>query len=176
MKDKYSELLIGCGAARKKLLHKVDKVGWHDLITLDIEASHNPDVVWDLNVMPYPFDDNTFDEIHAYEVLEHLGQQGDYRFFFAQFSEFWRILKPNGVFMATCPSRFSKWAFGDPSHTRVFQPEQLTFLQQKEYTNQIGKTSMTDFRSIYKADFSVELCQDDKEIFQFVLAALKDSA
>ena len=29
-----------------------------------------------------PFGDDAFDEIHAYEVLEHTGRQGDWRFFF----------------------------------------------------------------------------------------------
>jgi hypothetical protein len=117
--------------------------------------------------------DNTFDEIHAYEVLEHIGQQGDYITFFAQFSEFWRILKPGGLFFATCPSVTSRWAWGDPSHTRVIQPETLVFLSQKEYTKQVGVTAMSDFRHIYTADFDVLMSHDDGEIHRFVMRAIK---
>ena len=72
---------------------------WVNLVTLDIDPNCNPDIICDLNELPYPFKDNTFNEIHGYEVLEHCGTQGDYQYFFAQFTEFWRILKPEGMFL-----------------------------------------------------------------------------
>lgn len=141
-------------------------------MTLDNNPAHKPNIVHDLTVMPLPFFDNMFDEIHAYEVLEHTGAQGDYKFFFAQFAEFWRILKPGGHLLATCPSRHSVWAWGDPSHTRVLQGEQLIFLDQSSY-GQVGLTSMSDFRDIYKADFQVVALDEDQEKFNFVLKARK---
>lgn len=147
------DLLIGCGSSRDKRMG-FDKE-WMNLVTLDIEARHHPDYVHDLNDLPYPFSDNECASIHAYEVLEHCGRQGDYRFFFAQFAEFWRILVPGGHIFATVPALDSPWAWGDPSHTRVIPLESLVFLNQDEYVKQVGVTSMSDFRSIYKADFRV---------------------
>jgi len=169
------ELLIGCGSQRDKRLALDNDHNWSNLTTLDINATHKPDVIWDLCQFPLPFEDNTFDEIHAYEVLEHTGQQGDYKFFFAQFTEFWRILKPNGYLFATCPAWNSIWAWGDPSHTRVLQHVQLNFLSQKEYTSQIGKTRMTDFRDIYTADFEKVYDNTTEEAFAFVIQAVKPS-
>ena len=163
------ELLIGCGSDHRKRLASDGTKDWSNLTTLDCNEDHKPDVVWDLMELPLPFPDQEFDEIHAYEVLEHLGQQGDYKLFFAQFSEFWRLLKPNGYFFATCPSRNSVWAYGDPSHTRIIQLEQLVFLSQNEYKKQVGKTPMSDFRNIYKADFEVVFQEDDGETIRFVL-------
>jgi predicted SAM-dependent methyltransferase len=163
------ELLIGCGSDHNKRLASDGTKDWSNLTTLDYNLDHKPDVVWDLMELPLPFPDQEFDEIHAYEVLEHLGQQGDYKLFFAQFSEFWRLLKPNGYFFATCPSRNSVWAYGDPSHTRIIQLEQLVFLSQNEYKKQVGKTPMSDFRNIYKADFEVVFQEDDGETIRFVL-------
>jgi len=163
------ELLIGCGSDHNKRLASDGTKDWSNLTTLDYNSDHKPDVVWDLMELPLPFPDQEFDEIHAYEVLEHLGQQGDYKLFFAQFSEFWRLLKPNGYFFATCPSRNSVWAYGDPSHTRVVQLEQLVFLSQNEYKKQVGNTPMSDFRNIYKADFGVVFQEDDGETIRFVL-------
>lgn len=166
------ELLIGCGNRREKVMHLPGKEGWTDLVTLDIDPNAKPDVVHDLDVLPYPFDDNQFDEIHASEVLEHCGRQGDWRFFLAQFAEFWRILKPGGVLCASCPSITSRWAWGDPGHTRVIQPESLIFLSQKEY-QQVGRTAMTDYRHVYAADLEVIHKDDDGESFRFVLRAVK---
>ena len=167
------ELLIGCGSTRDKRMMVNGKVDWDNLVTLDYNADHKPDVVCNLNYFPYPFEDNAFDEIHAYEVLEHTGKQGDYLFFFRQFSELWRILKPNGHLLATCPSRHSAWAWGDPSHTRIVQPENLVFLSQRAYREQVGKTSMSDFRSLYKADFETVYAHDDRETFRFIIRAIK---
>jgi len=150
-----------------------DRREWGDLTSLDIRPDCGADVVHDLEVLPYPFLEGQFDEIHAYCVLEHVGRQGDYRFFFAQFSEFWRILKPNGLFFGICPKPDSRWAWGDPSHTRIISPDTLTFLEQKSYAN-VGTTTMSDFRSIYHANFELGYWSDyDADRFAFALVALK---
>jgi hypothetical protein len=46
-------------------------------------------------------------------------------------------------------------------------------LSQEEYVRQVGVTPMSDFRSIYKADFKSCVFQDDGESFWFVIKALK---
>lgn len=171
----YKELLIGCGKTRDKRLWMKDNDKFKNLITLDIDPKCNPDVVWDLRDFPLPFGDNEFDEIHAYEVLEHTGQQGDYKLFFNQFSEFWRVLKPNGIFVATVPMWNSEAAWSDPSHTRVITPLSLVFLDQKEYEKQVGKTPMTDFRNIYFADFEKIHNENRTGTFIFGLRAIKPS-
>lgn len=168
------ELLIGCGSSRDKRVFIVGHEKWNHLITLDKNPDHRPDVVWDLEVMPLPFEDDSFDEIHAYEVLEHCGRQGDYRFFFRQFEEFHRILKPNGKFVATVPLPTSPWAWGDPSHTRIFPKEWLTFLRQDSYEEQVGKTSLSDFRNIYKADFDVLMAEEQNDTLYFIIEAIKN--
>lgn len=168
------DLLIGCGGSRVKKLWWGDRAEWSGLVTLDHEGRHKPDVVHDLESLPLPFGDDTADEIHAYEVLEHVGRQGDWRFFFAQWSDFWRVLKPGGMFFATVPLPTSPWAWGDPSHTRVLPVQCLTFLVQPAY-EQVGRTAMSDFRSVYRADFDILHTGEAEGSLLFVLRAVKPS-
>jgi SAM-dependent methyltransferase len=171
------ELLAGCGSSRDMRFYLPGCDGWTNLVTLDFNDRHKPDVVHDLNVLPYPFADDTFDQIHIYEVMEHLGQQGDFKTFFAQWSEFWRILKPGGHLVGTSPGEASPWAWGDPGHTRIIGQECLAYLDQAEYTKQVGKTAMTDYRFCYAADFEVVHSEVIAESQQHVyaLAAIKPS-
>jgi predicted SAM-dependent methyltransferase len=170
----YRELLIGSGSrTQKDILVEGVSGDFKNVIRLDNNKDHNPDVVWDLRKHPLPFDNDYFNEIHAYDVLEHLAQQGDYEFFFAEFSEYWRILKNGGYFLASVPDRKSVWAWGDPSHKRIIQPETLVFLDQDQYKLQVGITKMSDFRNIYKAHFKVVNLQTSHDVFFFVLKAIK---
>jgi SAM-dependent methyltransferase len=167
------ELLIGCGNNRKKQVHgSWTTEDWSNLTTLDMDPGCNPDVVHNLDVLPYPFADDEFDEIHAYQVLEHTGRQGDWKFFFAQFHEFWRILKPGGLFVASVPMWDSPWAWGDPGHTRVITKGSLIFLDQREYS-QIGTSAMTDYRSVWKGNFQPFAAIEKEHEFGFILKAVK---
>jgi hypothetical protein len=183
----YRELLIGSGHARDKRLC-VDPLatGWRNLTTLDCNSKVIPDVLCDLNEIPWGprcglgrlLEESFYDEIHAYEVLEHLGQQGDARAFFRHFTEIWRLLKPEGYLCATVPSLHSPWAWGDPSHRRLISLESLVFLDQSEYIRQLDgdiKSPMSDFRNIYAGDFKLWWSNDDETTFSFILQAVKPS-
>lgn len=170
------ELLLGCGSSRAKKLASPDRPDWSDLVTLDFADTHKPDVVHDIAVLPLPFPDNSADEIHAYEVMEHVGQQGDWRFFFDQWSDIWRILKHGGRFYGTSPHWSSPWTWMDPGHTRAFGPEMFTFLSQPNYDKQVGVTPMTDYRFIFKADFDIiYLHINEIKQFEYVIEAVKPS-
>ena len=170
------ELLIGAGTNHDKRVtlpgEGIEK-GWTDLTTLDMDETLQPDVVWNLEDLPYPFEDNLFDEIHAYEVLEHTGAQGDFRFFFKQFTEFWRILKPGGHFCATVPMWNSPWAWADPGHRRIISADTLVFLSQDEYKVQVGKTAMADYRYWWKGDFKLIAKSEEQGVLGFVIQAIK---
>lgn len=171
-----TELLIGCGNHRQKVLALPGSAGWTELVTLDNDPNCGADVEWNLGKMPLPFPDEKFDEIHAYHVLEHLGTQGDFRAFFGQFEEFYRLLKPDAHFFGIVPALRSPWVFGDPGHTRVLPPEIWTFLNQYEYTKQVGVTAFADYRHAYRADFEQVAQEDiDEHQYGFVLRAVKPS-
>ncbi len=164
-------LILGAGHNSGKSVDP--KQTWETVITLDMEPSTKPDIVHNLERLPWPLPDNQFDEVHAYEVLEHFGSQGDYKAFFAHFGELWRILKPDGRLLASCPSGQSLWAWGDPGHTRVISRESLVFLQRKNYEEQLGKTAMSDYRRFLVGDWIREITLDNGEQFKFILRAIK---
>lgn len=80
------KLNMGCGAAKKK-----------GYINLDFRGQVEPDVVHDLNVFPYPFEDHSFDMIEAFHVIEHLDRA------FVVMKELHRILKPEGLLHIKVP-------------------------------------------------------------------------
>lgn len=139
------------------------KDNFKDVWTIDIDPHAKPKIVWDLESkevygddvkLTWPVPDNYFDEVHAYEVLEHLGGMGDYKFFFALWRKIWDVLKPGGIVCATTPWWESVWAWQDPGHRRVYSPQILLYLSQPEYAAQIGKTSMTDYRRFFPPPYS----------------------
>jgi SAM-dependent methyltransferase len=167
------DLLIGCGNNRQKRVW-IDREEWCDLVTLDHDPACGADVIHNLDDTPWPLEDNAFDEVGAFEVLEHLGKQGDWRSFFCHFGEIWRVLKPNGLLLASVPDWRNEWAWGDPSHTRIITPGSLLFLSQKEYKERIGKTAMTDFRHTWECDFDIVASKADGNTHAFVLKAIKE--
>lgn len=173
--EDYCELLLGCGHRRKKELDPEGDNKWQNLYTLDMNEACNPDFVHDLNVFPYPFPDNSFNEIHAYEVLEHTGTQGDVAFFFKQFDELYRILKPGGFLMCSTPMWDSMWAWADPGHRRVIAQGSLIFLDRRNYedVDNDPESPMQDYRDAFNCDFHVEGVQETDARFYFVLKANK---
>jgi len=105
-------LNLGCGGAPL----------W-DAVNHDLTA-HSPwvDVAHDLDVTPWPWPDEAFDEIMAQDVLEHL------RSFVAFFDECWRILKPGGLARIRTPRWDSLNAIIDPTHVRCYHPESFDYL------------------------------------------------
>jgi predicted SAM-dependent methyltransferase len=103
------KLNIGCGHARRDGYVNIDKNGRYE-----------PDLVWDLEKTPYPFDDNVVDEIVAHHVLTHLGRRT--ATFVAIVRELHRILIPGGIIdiMTVHPRCDNYWS--DPTNVRPITP------------------------------------------------------
>jgi hypothetical protein len=147
-----------------------DETKW---LTLDDNKSASPDEVFDLDRLEkgftLPWANGFFDEIHAYEILEHFGRQGDFRGFFSTFRAFHLALKPRGLLLGTCPSVKSEWAWGDPGHTRVITAGTLGFLTFNHY-DQLGRTASSDYRKFVEPYWWVmEQAEDDGKNLAFAL-------
>lgn len=85
-----------------------------EAVNLDITSETNPDVVHDLNQLPWPFPDNHFREVLAYDVVEHLDD------FIATMEEIHRVCRDKAVVRITVPHFSCANAFTDPTHRRCF--------------------------------------------------------
>jgi SAM-dependent methyltransferase len=147
-------LLLGCGDDRRKKLQLAGAPEWTgELTTIDMNPDCGADIVHNLDSHPLPFEDDTFDELAAYDVLEHLGRQGDWRGYFDEFAEYWRILKPGGTFGIIVP--IGADALADVGHTRFFSGNAFCCLSQKWYAANKGSMSFGDYRWYWKRDFDV---------------------
>jgi SAM-dependent methyltransferase len=91
-------------------------------VTLDINPRVEPDVLWDLNVFPYPFPDNTFDLVVCEHVLEHLQNV------IHVMEELHRVSKPHGRVWIRVP-HFSSLNFNtDPTHVHAFSSRSFDYL------------------------------------------------
>lgn len=98
---KYDKLNLGCGAFKKE-----------GFINIDSSVFTKPDLVYDLNIIPYPFENESFNLIEVDHALEHLDAP------FAVMKELHRILKKEGQMVIRVP-HFSR-GFSHPGHSRGF--------------------------------------------------------
>jgi SAM-dependent methyltransferase len=90
-------------------------------VNLDIAPLAGVTVVHDLTVFPWPFDENTFDEVLVMSVLEHLPNA------VRTMEEIWRICGDGAAIVVRVPHWNSRTAWLDPTHIRPFDAETFDF-------------------------------------------------
>jgi len=81
---------------------------------VDLVPDTNPQLVWDLNSLPWPLPDDHFQEVLAYDVIEHLDN------LVAVMEEIHRVCAPGAVVRITLPHYSCANAFTDPTHRHYF--------------------------------------------------------
>lgn len=128
---------------------------FRDVWTVDMDEAAKPRLLWDLTDFRWPVPREYFDEIHAYEVLEHLTRQGEYEDFFALWRKIHDCLKPGGLVCASTPWWESLWVWQDPGHRMCYSQGLLIYLSQAEYQKQVGHSAMTDYRRVWPREYNL---------------------
>lgn len=101
---------LGCGNKKRE-----------GAIGIDFNSRTAADVFHDLNVFPYPLEDESFDEIYLDNTLEHLDDV------IRVMEEVHRICKPGGIVKVIVPYFRSIWACIDPTHKHFFTVDSFAY-------------------------------------------------
>lgn len=89
-----------------------DRTAHHDFI----------DVAHDLDSLPWPWPDASFDKVIALDVMEHL------RLDVQQWlDECWRLLRDGGQLVLRLPAWNNEYSYRDITHRKVFHPESFHY-------------------------------------------------
>ncbi|HQW58260.1 MAG TPA: class I SAM-dependent methyltransferase [Gammaproteobacteria bacterium] len=91
------------------------------VMSLDLNSLVNPDIVHDLDNMPWPIPDASFDAIYMFSVIEHLLNP------LKVIEECHRVLKPNGKLFLLTPHFSSTASYTDLTHRWHFSSRSFDY-------------------------------------------------
>lgn len=119
-REKRMVLDLGCGTRKRP-----------GSIGIDINPLGQADVIHDLRQFPYPFENDTFDEIYADNVIEHLDDV------IATMEELHRISKSGALVKVIVPYFRARWAYIDPTHKHFFTVDSFAYFDPEHIISKI---------------------------------------
>ncbi len=109
---------IGCGRNKRS-----------GAIGMDRAQLEGVDLVHDLNDFPYPFEDETFDEVYAVHVIEHVDS------ILKVMEEIYRISKPRARVTVITPHHTDAISWQDPTHQWHLNSYSFSYFEPTYHTN-----------------------------------------
>ena len=101
----YQKTTLNLGCGKNKIV---------GALNIDAFEECDPDLVWDLNVTPYPLENEMFDQVIAHHVLEHILH------WWEAFEEMARVTKVGGTIEIAVPHESGSGALDWRDHLHVF--------------------------------------------------------
>lgn len=120
--------MLNLGSGRKPLPGAVN---------VDVTPRTRPDLLHDLDVMPWPLPEGHFTEVHAYDAIEHL------RDVVRTMEEIHRVCAPGARVFITVPHFSSANSFTDPTHQHSFGARSMLYFTDE---HELGFYSSARFR------------------------------
>jgi SAM-dependent methyltransferase len=109
---------IGCGSAKTP-----------GAVGLDISPDTDADIVHNLDELPYPIEDASFDQILMQDVIEHVREP------IKVLEELHRIARPGARIQLRTPHFSSILAYGDPTHRHYFSTIAIRSLAEPRFAH-----------------------------------------
>jgi len=168
--DAPTRLDIGCGKNKREGFHGVDQYPMQGV-----------DTVLKIGMDPWPWADDSIEEIHCSHFLEHLTPDERVHLF----NEAYRVMKMGAKMTVITPHWASNRAYGDPTHQWPPVAEMAYYYlardwreQQAPHTDKKWNPKGYDchFAATWGYSFSTELSVRNSEYVQFALANYKEAA
>lgn len=104
------KLNLGCGTDKRE-----------GFINIDVSPDVNADVVLDLSTKPFPYTDNSVEQILAIDFFEHI------LYPIPLLNECHRVLQKDGEIYIEVPMAGTNDFYKDPTHVRPFVPETFKY-------------------------------------------------
>ena len=135
-----TKINLGCG---KDYLDDWVNVDFYDDSTCDIKH--------DLEVFPWPWEDNSVSEIRIIHTIEHLG--ADWKVYIKILQEMYRVCEDEAHIQVDVPSPWHWNYISDPTHVRPVTPDGLNLFSKEHCQRCIDEgMSETPFAMIYDVD------------------------
>ena len=121
------KLNLGCGPDIRK-----------GYVNMDLVKLQGVDVFWDLNKSPWPFKDDTFDEVYCSHVLEHVDD------LIKVMKEIKRVSKHGAVVVIRVPHFSCGVSYRDPTHKSFFSYFTFDYFTDKCFYNDMPKFNVQE--------------------------------
>lgn len=111
-------LNLGCGMDKRAGYVNVDKM-----------PACVPDVVLDIERLPWPWPDSSVEEVMMIHVLEHIGREAET--YLGVIKELWRVCRHDARVHIAVPHPRHDDFLGDPTHVRAIIPYGLALFDQR---------------------------------------------
>jgi len=152
-------LNLGCGGRK-----------FPDWINIDKFPTCGPDQIVDLEQFPWPWPDNSVDEVRLYHVLEHLGAETVV--YLGIIKELYRVCRDGAAINIIVPHPRHDDFIGDPTHVRPVTAESINLLSQAANREWLAMGAANTPLGLYiEVDFtmesvSYELAEPWQELFE----------
>lgn len=137
-------LNLGCGFNKRDGFHNVDKF-----------EDCSPDEVVDLEQFPWPWPNDSVDEIFLTHVLEHLGATSDV--YFNVIREMYRVCRDGAKVTITVPHPRHDSFINDPTHVRIVTFDGLAMFSRRQCEIWIrDRASNSPIALMIGVDFDIE--------------------
>lgn len=122
---------------------------------LNVDKYGSPDLVCDLEALPWPWESGSVDEVVMSHVLEHLGRSPEA--FIGVLKELYRVCRPGALVRIRVPHPRHDFFLTDPTHVRPILPGTFALFSKRSNRDWVrsGATN-TPLALQHDVDFEIE--------------------